>query len=99
MYQKQARYLYDDTGINLPHNKQGWIQGIQELWYSQRKQTVERLFETAKENHGFRYTQVFGKARMEMKAGLMFTCLNLKKLEHHSHLQQLSKTCRTDRGI
>ena len=54
MYQKQARYLYDDTGINLPHNKQGWIQGIQELWYSQRKQTVERLFETAKENHSFR---------------------------------------------
>ena len=48
--------------------------------YKQRKETIERLFGTAKENHGFRYTQMFGKARMEMKAGLTFTCLNLKKL-------------------
>lgn len=53
--------------------------GMKDL-YSQRKQTIERLFGTAKENHGFRYTQMFGKARMEMKAGLTFTCLNLKKL-------------------
>ena len=53
--------------------------GMKEL-YSQRKQTIERLFGTAKENHGFRYTQMFGKARMEMKAGLTFTCMNLKKL-------------------
>ena len=35
---------------------------------------------TAKENHGFRHTQMIGKARMEMKAGLTFTCMNLKKL-------------------
>lgn len=26
--------------------------------YAQRKETVERLFGTAKENHGFRYTQI-----------------------------------------
>lgn len=48
--------------------------------YDQRKETIERLFGTAKENHGFRYTQYIGKARMEMKAGLTYTCLNLKKL-------------------
>ena len=53
--------------------------GMKDL-YNQRKQTIERLFGTAKENHGFRYTQMFGKARMEMKAGLTFACLNLKKL-------------------
>ncbi|WP_418630884.1 hypothetical protein, partial [Waltera sp.] len=34
----------------------------------------------AKENHGFRYTQMIGKARMEMKVGLTFACMNLKKL-------------------
>ncbi len=48
--------------------------------YSHRKETIERLFGTAKENHGFRYTQMIGKARMEMKAGLTFACMNLKKL-------------------
>ena len=48
--------------------------------YSLRKETIERLFGTAKENHGFRYTQMIGKARMEMKAGLTFACMNLKKL-------------------
>ena len=56
----------------------------QTIWmkevYAQRKETVERLFGTAKENHGFRYTQMIGKARMEMKVGLTFACMNLKKL-------------------
>lgn len=53
--------------------------GMHDL-YKQRKETIERLFGTAKENHCFRYTQMFGKARMEMKVGLTFACLNLKKL-------------------
>ena len=48
--------------------------------YSLRKETIERLFGNAKEEHGFRYTQYIGKARMEMKAGLTFACMNLKKL-------------------
>lgn len=48
--------------------------------YQQRKETIARLFGTAKEQHGFRYTQYMGKARMEMKAGLTFACMNLKKL-------------------
>ena len=46
--------------------------------YSHRKETIERPFGTAKENHGFRYTQMIGKVRMEMKAGLTFACMNLK---------------------
>ena len=41
---------------------------------------IERLFGTAKEHHGFRYTQMVGKAKMEMKVGLTYACLNLKKL-------------------
>jgi transposase len=48
--------------------------------YDKRKETIERLFGTAKEHHGFRYTQMIGKAKMEMKVGLTFACLNLKKL-------------------
>ena len=57
--------------------------------YKHRKETIERLFGTAKENHGFRYTQMFGKARMEMKAGLTFTCLNLKKLAKIIRMREL----------
>ncbi len=53
--------------------------GNKEL-YEKRKETVERLFGTAKEHHGFRYTQMIGKAKMEMKVSLTFACLNLKKL-------------------
>ena len=53
--------------------------GMKEV-YSHRKETIERLFGSAKENHGFRYTQMRGKARMEMKTGLTFACMNLKKL-------------------
>lgn len=48
--------------------------------YALRKETVERVFANAKENHGFRYTNMKGKARMQMKVGLTFACMNLKKL-------------------
>ena len=48
--------------------------------YDKRKQTIERIFGTAKENHGMRYTQMIGKAKMSMKVGLTFACMNMKKL-------------------
>lgn len=48
--------------------------------YDLRKETIERIFGTIKEYHGFRYTQYIGKARMQMKAGITFACTNLKKL-------------------
>lgn len=53
--------------------------GMKQL-YSVRKETIERIFGTAKESHGFRYTHLKGKARMDMKTGLTFACMNLKKL-------------------
>ena len=53
--------------------------GNKEL-YDKRKESIERLFGTAKENHGFRYTNLICKAKMEMKVSLTFACLNLKKL-------------------
>lgn len=48
--------------------------------YQKRKETIERIFGSAKENHGMRYTHYVGKARMEMKVGLTYACQNLKKL-------------------
>jgi transposase len=54
-------------------------EGMKDL-YSHRQETIERIFGTAKENHGFRYTQMYGNARMKMKVALTFACMNLKKL-------------------
>ena len=48
--------------------------------YARREETIERIFGTAKEQHGFRYTQYIGRARMEMKAGLTFACMDPKRL-------------------
>lgn len=58
--------------------------------YKYRKETIERIFGLAKELHGFRYTQQFGKAQMEVKTALTFACMNLKKLA--------KKRWKTDRG-
>ncbi len=65
---------YMDTCEDIRHTI-----GMKTL-YSHRKETIERIFGTAKENHGFRYTQMYGKARMKMKVALTFACMNLKKL-------------------
>jgi len=53
--------------------------GVKEI-YARRKETIERIFGTAKEYHEMGYTQYIGKARMQMQVGLTFACLNLKKL-------------------
>ncbi len=53
--------------------------GMKEL-YQKRKETIERLFGTAKEYHNLRYTREIGKSKMEDKVGLTLACLNLKKL-------------------
>ena len=53
--------------------------GIKEI-YNLRKETIERIFGTAKDQHCFRYTQMIGKAKMEMKALITFACMNMKKL-------------------
>ena len=64
--------------VNKVHDMRHTI-GMKAL-YSHRKETIERIFGTAKENHGFRYTQMYGKARLKMKVALTFACMNLKKL-------------------
>ena len=50
------------------------------ITYKRRKETIERLFGTAKEHHNLRYTHENGRDKMHMKLGLTFACLNMKKL-------------------
>lgn len=59
--------------------------------YQKRKETIERLFGTAKEHHGMRYTQSIGKARVGLQVGLTLACLNLKKLAILKHKRRLSE--------
>jgi len=48
--------------------------------YHKRKETIERLFGTAKEYHNLRYTREKGKSKMEDKVGLTLACLNIEKM-------------------
>ena len=48
--------------------------------YSQRGQTIERVFADAKEKHFMRYTHLRGLAKLKMQVLLTFTCMNMKKL-------------------
>ena len=61
--------------------------------YQLRKETIERIFGTAKEQHGFRYTQCVGKAQMIMKAALTFSCMNLKKLAKILKIREENNGC------
>lgn len=72
-----TRHVWEEYLEQAEENR--YTEGIREF-YQLRKETIERDFGLVKELHGFRYTQMFGKARMEMKAALTYACLNLKKL-------------------
>jgi hypothetical protein len=53
--------------------------GMKEI-YSQRKETIERVFADAKELHGMRYAKHRGHSRVKMELNLLFMSMNLKKL-------------------
>ena len=72
-----TRHIWADELEEAEENR--YTYGIRE-YYKLRKETIERDFALAKELHGFRYTQEYGQARMEWKAALTFSCMNLKKL-------------------
>ena len=72
-----TRHVWEDYMEQCEEIRQ--TRGMKDV-YDQRKETIERIFGTAKEYHGFRYTQMIGNARMRMKAGLTYACINLKKL-------------------
>ena len=48
--------------------------------YRRRKETIERVFADAKEQHRMRYTRLRGLPRVTMEITLKFACMNLKKL-------------------
>ena len=48
--------------------------------YPQRKQTIERVFADAKENHCLRYTRLRGLKKNQHQALIIFACHNLKKM-------------------
>ena len=48
--------------------------------YPQRKQTIERVFADAKENHGMRFTRLRGLQKNQHESLIIFSCHNLKKL-------------------
>lgn len=72
-----TRHVWQEQLEEAEENR--YTYGIRE-YYQYRKETIERIFALAKELHGFRYTQEYGKAQMEVKAALTYACLNLKKL-------------------
>ena len=85
---RQDREDYQNNRVITRHVWQGALEtcedirhldGMRDL-YKERKESIERLFGTAKEHHGFRYTHLIGQALMDFKAGLTYACLNMKKL-------------------
>lgn len=72
-----SRHIWQDY-LEISEEYRYTAKGKEE--YKRRKETIERQFGSAKEFHGFRYTNMKGIQKMEMKAALTFACLNLKKL-------------------
>ncbi len=48
--------------------------------YSQRKETIERVFADMKEKHGMRWTTLRGLEKVTTQAMLVFAAMNLKKM-------------------
>ena len=69
-----TRHVWQDICEEIRY--EGWAKEL----YALRKETIERVFGTAKEKHGMRYTQQVGNEKMRMKVGMTFACMNMKKL-------------------
>ena len=57
---------------------------IYQRMYKARKETIERVFADAKENHGMRYTRYTGLAQVTNWVKLKFAAMNLKKFARWS---------------
>ena len=57
--------------------------------YQHRKETIERLFGTAKEYHNLRYTREKESPKWKIRLGLLWHDLNIKKLVK----MMVGKTC------
>ena len=72
-----SRHLWErDLAAFETLRKLGFVKEI----YAERKETIERIFGTAKEFHGLRYTNQRGREKLQVKLALTFACLNMKKL-------------------
>lgn len=65
---------YVDEAQHLRH--ENMVKGA----YKRRKETIERVFADAKEQHGMRYTRLRGIDRVTTEVTLKFACMNLKKM-------------------
>lgn len=65
---------YLDEANHLRH--ESYIKSV----YSRRKETIERVFADAKERHGMRFTHLRGLVKITFETGLIFACMNLKKI-------------------
>lgn len=87
-YLKQCTQSKNHTKVIMRHIWEEYMEQCEDIRhtkgrkdeYNKRKETIERIFGTAKEYHGMRYTQFIGKARVAMQVGLTFACMNMKKL-------------------
>ena len=87
-YLSKCTHSKNTTKVILRHIWESYIEKCEEIrhtrgnkkLYEKRKETIERIFGSAKEYHGMRYTNSLGKEKMAMKVGLTFACMNLKKL-------------------
>lgn len=67
-YKTITRHIYDDCMLLA---KDFRLPSEGKEIYKQRKETIERVFAEGKEYHGLRYTRF---------RGLLYACLNIKKL-------------------
>ena len=55
------------------------VEPLYQRMYKARKETIERVFVDAKEQHGLRYTRYTGLAQVTNWVKLKFAAMNLKK--------------------
>ena len=55
------------------------VEPLSQRMYKARKETIERVFVDAKEQHGLRYTRYTGLAQVTNWVKLKFAAMNLKK--------------------
>jgi len=65
---------YVEEADHLRHKQE-----VKEI-YAKHKETIERVFEDAKEKHGMRWTTLRGLKKLSMQAMLTLAALNLKKM-------------------
>ena len=88
LYSVKCTESKNSTKIVTRHVWEKYIEKVEDIRhttgskaiYNLRKETIERVFADAKENHRMRYTQLKGLAKIKIELTLIFACMNLKKL-------------------